>query len=102
MIFNNLSDIEQIANTYGFTLDRRTDSVITIYQLVYQYVAVAELWKHTRLNKYKIRYQLYKEGYEGMEFCDKQEFEQFLKTVIQVRKKEKLQMKLAAIKKDFI
>lgn len=89
MIFNNLSDIEQIAKTYGFTLDSRTDSVITIYQLVYQYVAVAELWKHIKLNQYKIRYQLYKEGYEGMEFCDKQKFEQFLKTVIEVRKKRK-------------
>ncbi len=102
MIFNNLSDIERIVKNYGFELEKGYESDITSYYVNYEHYSVARVWMHNRLKQYKIYYEEPIKNYEHLEFCDDEKFESYLRIVIQNKKKEKLQKKLAAIRKDFI
>jgi len=101
MIFNNLSDIERIVKNYGFELEKGYESDITSYYVNYENYSVARVWMHNRLKQYKIYYEEPIKNYDHLEFCDDERFESYLKIVIQNKKKEKLQKKLAAIRKDF-
>lgn len=101
MIFNNLSDIQRIAKDYGFELEKGYESDITSYYVNYEHYSVARVWMHNRLKQYKIYYDEPLKNFEYIEWCDKDRFEEFLRVVIQKKKNEKLQKKLADIKKDF-
>lgn len=101
MIFNNLSDIQRIAKDYGFELEKGYESDITSYYVNYEHYSVAHVWMHNKVQQYKIHYDEPIKNFEYIEWCDKDRFEEFLRVVIQQKKKEKLQKKLADIKKDF-
>ena len=101
MIFNNLSDIERIVKNYGFELEKGYESDITSYYVNYEHYSVARMWMHTKMQQYKIHYDEPIKDFEYIEWCDKERFEEFLRTVIKAKKKAKLRDKLAAIKKDF-
>lgn len=101
MIFNNLSDIQLIAKNYGFELEKGYESDITSYYVNYERYSVAHVWMHNKMQQYKIHYDEPIKNFEHIEWCDKERFEEFLRVVIQKKKKEKLQKKLADIKKDF-
>lgn len=101
MIFNNLSDIQRTAKDYGFELEKGYASDIISYYVKYERYSVAHVWMHNRLQQYKIHYDEPIKNFEYIEWCDKDRFEEFLRVVIQQKKKEKLKKKLADIKKDF-
>lgn len=101
MIFNNLSDIKRIANDYGFELEKGYESDITSYYVNYEHYSVTHVWMHNKVQQYKIHYDESVKSFEYIEWCDKDRFEEFLRVIIQKKKKEKLQKKLADIKKDF-
>lgn len=101
MIFNNLSDIKRIAKDYGFELEKGYESDITSYYVKYECYSVAHVWMHNKVQQYKIHYDESVKSFKYIEWCDKDRFEEFLRVIIQKKKKEKLQKKLADIKKDF-
>lgn len=101
MIFNNLSDIQRIAKDYGFELEKGYASDIISYYVKYERYSVAHVWMHNKMQQYKIHYDEPVKSFEYIEWCDKDRFEEFLRVVIQKKKKEKLKKKLAEIKKDF-
>lgn len=101
MIFNNLSDLKTVATNYGFQLEKGYESDITSYYVNYENRSVARVWMHTKMQQYKISYDEPIKDFEYIEWCYKDRFEEFLRTVIKVKKKAKLRDKLAAIKKDF-
>lgn len=102
MIFNNLSDIERIVKNYGFELEKGYASDIISYYVNYEHNSVARVWMHNKVQQYKVHYDEPVKSFEYIEWCDKDRFEEFLRIIIQKKKKEKLQKKLAAIRKDFI
>lgn len=102
MIFNNLSDIERIVKNYGFELEKGYASDIISYYVKYECYSVAHVWMHNKMQQYRIHYDEPIKSFEYIEWCDKDRFEEFLRIIIQKKKKEKLQKKLAAIRKDFI
>ena len=101
MIFNNLSDIRKIAKDYGFELEKGYASDIISYYVNYEHYSVARVWMHNKVQQFKIHYDEPVKSFEYIEWCDKDRFEEFLRVVIQKKKKEKLKKKLADIKKDF-
>lgn len=101
MIFNNLSDIQRITKDYGFEFEKGYESDITSYYVKYERYSVAHVWMHNKKQQYKIHYDEPLKNFEYIEWCDKDRFEEFLRVVIQKKKNEKLQKKLADIKKDF-
>lgn len=101
MIFNNLSDLKTMVTNYGFQLEKGYESDITSYYVNYENLSVARVWMHNKKQQFKIHYDEPLKDFEYIEWCDKERFEEFLKTVIKVKKKAKLRTKLAAIKKDF-
>lgn len=102
MIFNNLSDIEKTVKNYGFELEKGYASDIISYYVKYECYSVAHVWMHNKMQQYKVHYDEPVKSFEYIEWCDKDRFEEFLRIIIQKKKKEKLQKKLAAIRKDFI
>lgn len=101
MIFNNLSDIQRVVKDYGFELDKGYEADIISYYVKYERYSVAHVWMHNKVQQYKIHYDESVKSFEYIEWCDKDRFEEFLRVIIQKKKKEKLQKKLADIKKDF-
>ncbi len=98
MIFNNLSEIKRMLTDYGFELDKGHETDIISYYVNYEHITVARIWFDNVLNRFKIYYE---EPIHYLGFCDDVEFETYLKIIIHIKKKEKLQNKLASIKKDF-
>ena len=98
MTFNNISEIKTMLTDYGFELDKGHETDIISYYVNYEYITVARIWFDNKIKKFKI---FYEEPIYHLGFCDDVEFETYLKIIIHIRKKEKIQKKLADVKKDF-